>query len=428
MSTPAHLGAAQSGAEGTPSHPDLSAPQVLILGAGIGGLSLALALHARGVRVQLLEAVSQILPLGVGINVMPHASAVLADLQVLPALQACAITTRQAAFYTAHGELIYAEAAGQFGGAAHPQLSIHRGDLQMVLLAVVQQRLGAGAVRTGVRIRSVGADAQGAWAEAADGQRYQAALIVASDGIHSAVRKALAPDEGAARYSGVNMWRGTTVAPPFLDGATMVRAGWLSVGKMVIYPIRNLPDGQQLINWVAELECPQPAVHDWGQRGRLDDFLPHFDAWRFDWLDVPALIRGADAVWEYPMVDRDPLPTWQHPDWHGRITLLGDAAHPMVPRGSNGAGQAIRDAAALAAAVADHGTTPAALQAYEAQRRPITARVVLTNRSTPPDAIIERVHQRTGGAPLHTAGGLQAVMPADEARSIADHYRAITAG
>jgi 2-polyprenyl-6-methoxyphenol hydroxylase-like FAD-dependent oxidoreductase len=248
----------------------------------------------------------------------------------------------------------------------------------------------------------------------------RAAVVVGCDGIHSALRRQLYPDEGAPRYSGVNMWRGVTRWQPILSGASMVRAGWLSVGKMVIYPIRNSVDeqGRQLVNWVAEIESPRPAQRDWSRAGRLEDFLPAFENWHFDWLDVPALIRAADSVLEYPMVDQDPLPRWTH----GRVTLLGDAAHPMVPRGSNGAGQAIIDARCLAGALQTAGVGPEALEAYDRERVRATTDVVLTNRTNPPDAILRLVHERSGGRHFRDIGEIVAV---EELQAISDNYKRV---
>jgi 2-polyprenyl-6-methoxyphenol hydroxylase-like FAD-dependent oxidoreductase len=189
------------------------------------------------------------------------------------------------------------------------------------------------------------------------------------------------------------MWRGVTIGPPILSGASMVRAGWLAGGKLVHYPIRDLGDGTQLQNWLAEIEMPTGIDRDWTREGRLEDFQPHYADWHFDWLDVPDLFRRAELILEYPMVDQDPLPRWSF----GRVTLVGDAAHPMVPRGSNGAGQAILDARAVAQCLAhDRTDVPAALAEYERQRREATAQVVLTNRVNPPDAILREVYERSG--------------------------------
>ena len=250
-------------------------------------------------------------------------------------------------------------------------------------------------------------------------RRVRGRVAIACDGIHSAIRKQLYPDEGEPRYSGVNMWRGVTRWKPFLSGASMVRAGWLSHGKMVIYPIRRADaDGRQLVNWVAEIETPNYRKRDWNRPGSLDDFLPAFADWHFDWLDVPAFIRAADSVLEFPMVDQDPLPRWSF----GRVTLLGDAAHPMVPRGSNGAGQAILDARALTVRAARRADPVAALAAYEKQRLEATTRIVLTNRSNPPDAILREVFLRTATS---RSRAIEDVIRLDELRALSDGYKQI---
>ncbi len=399
---------------------------VIIIGAGIGGLTLALCLHHAGIACRVVESTPEIRPLGVGINVLPHATAVLQSLGVLEALERVSVTTREAAFFNRFGQLVYAEPAGRWAGFATPQLSIHRGDLQGVLLAAVRERIGAASVRTGCTCVGVEAGDSGRVRVRLRGPAGEAlpdalgAIAVACDGIHSAVRRQLHPQEGPPRWSGVNMWRGVCAHAPFLSGATMVRAGWLSVGKMVIYPIRNDIDGagSQLVNWVAELECAEPVQRDWNGRGRLDDFYPVFADWRFDWLDVAALIRATETVLAYPMVDQDPLPRWSF----GRVTLLGDAAHPMVPRGSNGAGQAILDARCLAEQLAAGGLTAEALAEYDRVRNAATARIVLMNRTNPPDAILREVHERSGDKPF---ASIEDVVSREELARIADAYKQV---
>lgn len=398
---------------------------VIILGAGIGGLTLALSLHQAGIPCRVYEAVPKLKPMGVGINLLPHAVRELSELGLLPALDAMAVRTKEAVFFTEHGQLVFTEPAGTAAGYDWPQFSIHRGDLQAVLLAAVRERLGDGSVLCGHRCVDVDQDEAGVTAHFSDASgkavaSVRGAVAIGCDGIHSVLRKKFYPDEGAPRYSGVNMWRGTTRWKPILSGASMIRAGWLAVGKMVIYPIRDAidADGNQLVNWVAEIEAEQPAVRDWSREGRLEDFLPAFENWHFDWLDVPALIRGADSILEYPMVDQDPLPRWTH----GRITLLGDAAHPMVPRGSNGAGQAILDARCLAGRLKKEGVGPAALESYDQERVPATANVVLTNRRTPPDAILREVYERSGGKPF---ARIDDVVPRAELQAISDAYKRV---
>ena len=405
----------------------MSEERVAIVGAGIGGLTLALCLHRAGIACRVFEQAAEVRPLGVGINILPHATAELRELGVLEALEKVAVTTREAAFFNRFGQLVYAEPAGRFAGHETPQLSIHRGDLQGVLLAAVKERLGADAVVTGHACTGA-FDVDGAHAvrlafrdpAGAALLEVEATLAIGCDGIHSAIRRQLHPQEGPPRWSGVNMWRGVTAHAPFLSGATMVRAGWLTVGKMVIYPIRNDVDGsgRQLVNWVAELEAKTPVEHDWNARVRLGDFFAAFADWHFDWLDVATLIEGTETVLAYPMVDQDPLPRWSF----GRVTLLGDAAHPMVPRGSNGAGQAILDARCLADCLVAQGLTPEALTEYDRVRNAATAKIVLMNRSNPPDAILREVHERSGDRPFER---IEDVVPREELARIAEAYKQV---
>jgi 5-methylphenazine-1-carboxylate 1-monooxygenase len=398
---------------------------VIIVGAGIGGLTLGLALHGAGIPCRIFESAAEIKPVGVGINLLPHATKELAALGLEADLARVAIATSDATFFNRFGQLIYQEPLGVAAGYVHPQFSIHRGDLQMVLLDAFVARAGRDRLSTNHHCLAVEQGDSGVSLHFSDGpggsQRstVRGRVAIACDGINSAVRKQFFPGEGEPRYSGVNMWRGVTRWKPILSGASMVRAGWLSHGKMVIYPIRPAgADGLQLINWVAEIETPVYRKRDWNRPGALDDFMPAFADWHFDWLDVPAFIRAADHVLEFPMVDQDPLPRWSF----GRATLLGDAAHPMVPRGSNGAGQAILDARALTSALLEHEDPVAALAAYEKQRLEATTRIVLTNRTNPPDAILREVFERTGDQPF---GTIEDVIGRDELVALSDGYKKI---
>ncbi|MFB9266838.1 flavin-dependent oxidoreductase [Bradyrhizobium erythrophlei] len=399
--------------------------EVLIVGAGIGGLTLGLALHQANIPCRIFESAAEIRQVGVGINLLPHATKELAALGLEDALAKVAITTTDATFFNRFGQLIYQEPLGRSAGYAHPQFSIHRGDLQKVLLDAFRARAGADRVVTNSHCVSVAQEDGGVTVTFADGPggagrvSVRGRVTIACDGINSAVRKQFFPDEGEPRYSGVNMWRGVTRWKPMLSGASMVRAGWLSHGKMVIYPIRPAgADGLQLVNWVAEIETPNYRKRDWNRAGSLDDFIWAFADWHFDWLDVPAFIRAADHVLEFPMVDQDPLPRWSF----GRVTLLGDAAHPMVPRGSNGAGQAILDARALTTALLTHDDPVAALAAYQAQRLEATTRIVLTNRTNPPDAILREVFLRTGDQPFRA---IEDVISREELVGLSDSYKRI---
>jgi len=400
--------------------------EVIIVGAGIGGLTLALTLQEAGIASRVFEAAPEIRPIGVGINVLPHASRELSRLGLEHALAAVAVSTRESAFFNRYGQLIHREPAGRAAGYDWPQFSIHRGDLQQVLLDAFRQRLGADRLRAGWQCTGFTQSETEATAHFRDGATgtplasQTADVVIACDGLHSAIRRQLHPGEGEPVYSGVNMWRGVSAWPPFLTGASMVRAGWLTTGKMVIYPIRDNIDreGRQLVNWVAEIVTPKHQQRDWNRRGALADFIDSYADWHFDWLDVPALIRASDTILEFPMIDQDPLPWWSR----GRVTLLGDAAHPMVPRGSNGAGQAILDARALADALATTRDPVEALKSYEAARLDATATIVRTNRSNPPDAILREVFERTGDLPFER---IEDVISASELEAMSQGYKRI---
>lgn len=399
---------------------------VMIIGAGIGGLTLALMLNKAGVPFRVYESAQEIKPIGVGISVLPHASQQLTELGLQDALAEVAVTAQESCFFNRFGQLIYKEPVGTFAGYDYPQFQIHRGDLQQILFHALIERAGPDCVVTGWKCVRVEQDDDAAIAHFVDSRTgedrpvQRGAAVVGCDGIHSVVRRQLVPDDGGPIYSGVNMWRGTTWWKPYLTGASYVRAGWLTHGKMVIYPIRKRRDGEgrQLINWVAEIETPHYHQQDWNRRGQIDDFIGAFADWNFCFLDVPGLIRGAESILEYPMVDKDPLDRWSF----GRITMLGDAAHPMYPRGSNGAGQAILDARALADCFAGGGDVVGILRAYEGKRLQATANVVRTNRTTPPDVILKEVYERTGDRPF---ARLDDVISQDELAAMSNSYKKV---
>jgi 2-polyprenyl-6-methoxyphenol hydroxylase-like FAD-dependent oxidoreductase len=398
-------------------------PEVLIVGAGIGGLATALALHQRGVSSRIFESVRELRPLGVGINLLPHAMAQLERLGVAETATALAVETGELAYYNRHGQLIWSEPRGRQAGYPAPQLSIHRGWLQQLLQETVLERLGADAIVMGQALTEITStdDAAVATFAGRDGGTHtvRAPLVVAADGIHSVARARLHPGQGAVGYGGRMLWRATTKAPPFLSGRTMIMAGY-SRHKFVCYPITEPDaDGLQLINWVAEhaVDHDVPPPQDWSRRVDAALFRNQFADWRFPWLDIPALIDGADAIYEYPLSDRDPLATWTV----GRVTLLGDAAHAMYPFGSNGASQSILDAVALADAVAEHGVATAALSAYEAMRREPTTRIVLANRGNGPEQVMDLAEERApdGFARIHD------VVSQHELETIAAQYKQV---
>jgi len=393
-----------------------------IVGAGIGGLTAALCLDRAGVAVSLHESVTEIRPLGVGINLLPHSVRILTDLGLADALDAIAVRTAELAYYNKFGQRIWSEARGLDAGYRWPQYSVHRGALQMLLYRTVQERLGPDAIRTGQVLERVEPDAGRAWLRPRDGTTavpVDADLIVAADGIHSVARRQHYPDEGPPRFAGQLLWRATTLAPPFLTGRSMIMAGHQGQ-KFVCYPIGPVVDGKCRVNWIAERRIggdAPPRASDWNREIDRATFAPWFADWNFDWLDIPALIAGAERVYEFPMVDRDPLPRWTF----GRMTLLGDAAHPMYPIGSNGASQAILDAEALALALQQEAGVPEALARYEATRRPATARIVESNRQMGPERVMQIVEERAPGG----FARLDDVISHAELTEIADHYKRI---
>jgi len=368
------------------------------MGGGIGGLTLALSLQQAGIACRVFEAAPDIRPLGVGVNLLPHGMRELTELGLQEKLAEAAVETKELCFYNRYGQFIFKEPRGRFAGYGWPQLSMHRADLHQVLLEAVREKLGYDAVLLDMKFSSLVQDPDGVTAKFENGASFRGSCAVGCDGIHSVVRRMLFPEEGPPAYQGINMWRGVTRMKPFLTGASMAVAGWLEVGKMVVYPIRNELDAgdRQLVNWVAEIQSPRNVIQDWNLGGKIEHFYPTFRNWRFEWLDFAAMIRDADQVLEYPMVDRDPLPYWTR----GRVTLLGDAAHPMYPRGSNGAGQAILDARALAGCLKRVTGTAEALKAYQDARLKIANELVLMNRANPPDAILREVWQRSGDKPF----------------------------
>ena len=399
---------------------------ILIAGGGIGGLATALALHEAGQSVEVVEATAQLRPLGVGINVLPHAVGVLSGLGLADALAALAIPTREVAFYTRHGQRIWQDGRGLEAGYPFPQYSVHRGELHMLLYRAACERLGEARVRTGQRLTGFEQDADGISATftARDGTRTtrRADVLLAADGIHSAARRQFHPDEGVPRWNRLLLYRGVTRSRPFLSGRTMVQMG-SKAQKFVCYPIsRGAHDaGASLTNWIACLPAPEGVAlspEDWNRRADVETFVHRYADWKFPDLDIVELIRGAEEVFEFPMVDRDPLPQWTF----GRVTLVGDAAHPMYPIGSNGATQAIMDARALGDAFAAYGDDwRAALAQYESQRRAATTALTLANRREGLDRILDIVDERAPDGYTD----LEAVLPAAELAAIVSEYKTL---
>ncbi|GGO08023.1 flavin-dependent oxidoreductase [Microbispora rosea subsp. aerata] len=359
---------------------------IVIAGAGIGGLATALALHAKGIDAVVLETAPELAPLGVGINIQPAAIGVLTELGLGEALAATGIRTREHRYLDHKGVTLWAEPRGVAAGHEHPQYSIHRGELQMLLLAAVRDRLGHDAVRTGLRVDTFEQTASGvrvfAHGETGGAAVFEASALVGADGLHSAVRSRLHPGRDSLSPGGVDMWRGVAEVDEFLDGRTMILANDDQATRLIAYPIsrRHAERGKALVNWVCLVAAPSKDLSDgagWNRPGRIEEVLPHLAEWDFDWIDLHAMLASSPRILRYPMVDRDPLPRWGE----GRVTLLGDAAHLMYPIGANGASQAILDATALAAELARGDDVAAALERYEAVRRPATTAIVLANRN-----------------------------------------------
>ena len=396
---------------------------IIVVGGGIAGLSLAIGLKRHGISCRVYESAPEIKELGVGITLLPHATREFAALGLLEKLQAVAIENQVSKFFNRWGQLIYQEPRGRFAGYDCPELGLHRARLHGVLYRTAQEELGAANIALNHHCVAVDQDERGTTArfkETSSGAQLpsvRADIVIAGDGINSAVRRQFYPHEQLA-FTGINTWRGVTRRKPILGGRTYMRVGSIETGKIVIYPIvDNVDDhGNQLINWMAEIRQPSAAMNDWNARGRLEDFFPVYEDWRFDWLDVAELISSADQILEYPMVDKDPVTQWTF----GRVTLMGDAAHPMYPRGSNGAAQAAIDARVLADLLGRGMEPVTALKAYESARLPRANQVVEANRKHPPDYINILVDQRTGGKPFSR---IDDVVSQEELRQISEDYK-----
>jgi 2-polyprenyl-6-methoxyphenol hydroxylase-like FAD-dependent oxidoreductase len=400
--------------------------QVAIIGGGIVGLAMAMNLRKRGIGVTVYEAAPAVKELGVGITVLPHAMRELAALGLQERVEATGILNAESCFFNRFGQLIYREPRGRSAGYPYPEVGIHRGRLHRVLWDAAVEQLGAGALRVNWRCTGFsqdGAQATAHFDETTTGRRLpdvQADLVIACDGVNSVARRQMYPGEDVV-FTNINTWRGVTRHKPIMGGRTYIRIGSIKRAKIVIYPIVDDIDGEgnQLINWTTEITSDTAEKNDWNKAGRLEDFMPMYQDWTFDWLDVAGMLRRSDVVFEYPMVDKNPISRWSE----GRVVLAGDAAHPMYPRGSNGSAQGLIDARALADQLARHATDwQAAIRAYEAERVAPAARVVETNRSNPPDFINIKVEELTNDQPFTN---LDDFISQDELRALSDQYKRI---
>lgn len=397
---------------------------VLIAGGGIGGLTLALTLHQIGVPCVVLESAAEMRPMGVGINIQPNAVRELFDLGITAdALDSIGVPAREWALVGLNGKEVYAEPRGQLAGYNWPQYAADRGAFHMLLYQTVLDRLGPDAVRLGRRLQNYeicdGGVAVDVTKEDGTSEQLRARLLIGADGIHSTVRAQMHPDQPPIHWGGALMWRGTVRMKPLRTGSSFVGLG-THQRRMVIYPISPPDaDGTCIVNWIAEVTMDN--AEGWQQSGwfrpvEVDRFIHHFDQFRYDWLDVPDMLRRADCAFENPMIDRDPVPTWVD----GPVALMGDAAHAMYPTGSNGASQAIVDARVIGAQMLEYGVTPAALAAYDAQLcGPISA-LVLRNRGAGPFGMLNLLDERCGGV----FDDIETVMPATERQEFMANYKA----
>jgi len=382
----------------------MSKSTVLVAGAGIGGLSVALTLNQIGIPCVVFESVPEIKPLGVGINLQPNAVRELYELGFGPeSLDAIGVQTREWVLVGLNGNEVYSELRGVGAGYKWPQYSVHRGELQMLLHRVALERLGPDSIRTGMKVTGYRnhPDGRGVTAllKSRGGVRseVEGSLLIAADGLHSAVRRQMYPEQPPIQWGGAIMWRGVTRGKPIRSGASFVGFG-THRHRVVFYPI-SAPDpltGLADINWIAEITVDNSGGWpdgDWNKQVRHEDFMHHFEQWNYDWIDIPAMLRGASEVFEYPMIDREPVPTWVE----GNVALLGDAAHVMYPTGSNGASQAIVDARVLGAALLEHGVNFSALQAYDTQLCPEISQLILRNRGAGPFGLLNLLDDRCGG-------------------------------
>lgn len=396
--------------------------EVIVVGGGIGGLSAALSLHDAGISVKVYEAAPRIEAMGLGIHLQPNAVRELTELGLGDALQAISVGIEKLGFYSIQGKQISIEPRGTAAGYRWPQCAVHRGDLQVLLLKAARERIGEQNIFTSHTLSGFEQDGRGVTAHFVDSETRKAlapvkgSILVAAEGLHSVVRKHFYPEQGL-RFGGQLMWRTAVPVKAWLGGKTMTMVGHRNQ-KMVAYPIRPLPEGRVLGNFIFELgqSGDGPPREEWNRRIDKAKFAHAFADWKFDWLDVPSLIEAAESIFEFPKVDRDPVERWSF----GRVTLLGDAAHPMHPVGSQAGSQAVVDGRVLAKHLADYPDRPEfALQAYEAERLPPMRDICLSNRNLSHEIVMDLVYERAPNG----FSDIDDVIPAAEIAQRAEAFR-----
>ena len=391
---------------------------IAIIGAGPAGLATALRLHQKGFRPKIYEGVTELRPLGVGIDVKPYGTKEVTELGLLEEFRKISVEARESIFYTRYGQEIYAERCGKHMGYDHEQRFVHRGTFQMMLYDAVMERLGPEAVTLGARFKEFTQDDNGVTVSFEPTREIRADIMIGVDGIKSVVRKQLLPESTRSHYSGITLWRGVTLMKPFKSGGTILHIGDpKSQGSLIVYPIRDNEDvqGNTLVNWVVEQNGKPETIEDWNQKVTPDEIAHRFDECELDFLDVGQMIRNAREVYLFPLIDHDPLPQWSF----GRVTLLGDAAHAMYPRGGNGVCQALVDTRVIAEKLATVSDLEEAMRQYEEERRTIVNRIVVANRGEGPEVVRRIVEERSGGKPFDD---IEKILPLAEADAIFKEY------
>jgi salicylate hydroxylase len=347
---------------------DSARPHIVIAGAGIGGLTAALALIRGGFRVSVIEQARELAEIGAGVQISANGAHALFSLGLESALQRvwCEPAGKEIRLWST-GETwklfdLGAVSRERYGA---PYFMIHRADLHRILLDAVTAS-APGAIALGMRVADFEQDARGVTVACENGTRITGDALIGADGVHSRIRNVLF-GEMPARFTGLLAWRGLVPMEKLPERLRrMVGTNWVGPGGHVVhYPLR----GGALMNFVGTAERDDWRVESWTERGTTDEALRDFPGWN---EDVLTLIRNIETPFKWALLGREPLAQWTV----GRVTLLGDAAHPTLPMMAQGANMAIEDGVVLARCLDAHADVAAALSAYEDARRERTSRLV----------------------------------------------------